>query len=69
MSISIQTLHDTLIALTVTVGVAVALSIAFVAAAAFFERQKNRAGHAARPAAQMPQHPTQTDSPRELVLR
>jgi hypothetical protein len=69
MSISIQSLNDTIIALVTIVGIAAALSLAFVAAGAFFERgRKNHrrtTGQVSAPA----QHPTQTDDVRELVLR
>jgi hypothetical protein len=71
MSIDFQTLHDALIAIVTTVGVAVAIAIAFIAIGAFVERGKAKAGQLARshgvvaPA----QHPTQTDDTRELVLR
>lgn len=40
MTISIQTLHDVLIALTATVGVAVVLAIVIIAAGALAERAK-----------------------------
>jgi hypothetical protein len=66
MTIQMQTLNDALIAIAAVVAVAVALSLAFVAAGAFFERGKARATH--RPAVVPAQHPTQTDD-RELVLR
>jgi len=67
MTISMQTLQDALIALFVTVGIAVALAVAFAAVGAFVESGKARARYAvhATPA----QHPTQTDNARELVLR
>ena len=68
MTISMQSFQDALIAVFVTIGIAAALSVAFMTAGAFFERGKtgaNRAIHAAAPA----QHPTQTDNSRELVLR
>jgi hypothetical protein len=71
MTISIQTLHDAIVAVVATVGIAVALSIAFVAVGTFVERGKVRArkvGHAHAVAAPA-QHPTQTDDARELVLR
>ena len=68
MTISMQSLHDALIAVFVTVGVAVALSIAFIAVGAFVERGKARASHAIHRGAPA-QHPTQTDDARELVLR
>jgi hypothetical protein len=69
MSISIQSLNDTIIALVTIVGIAVALSLAFVAAGAIFERGRK---HDRRTTSQIPapvQHPTQTDDTRELVLR
>lgn len=68
MSISIQTLHDTLIALAATVGVAVALSLVMIAVGAFVERGKNRlhpARHEPRPA----EHVVPGDNSRELILR
>jgi hypothetical protein len=65
MSISIQSLNDTIIALITTVGIAVALSLAFVAAGAFAQRGRKHA----RPVAAPAQHATPTDEVRELVLR
>jgi hypothetical protein len=65
MTISIQTLQDVLIALITTVGIAVAVSIAFVAAGALFERDQARVAKARRPVT----GPAQTDEARELVLR
>ncbi len=66
MTISIQTLHDTLIALVVTVGVAVALSLVFVAVSAFVERGRTRVSHSFH--ATVPaQHATPADDARELV--
>lgn len=64
---TISTLQDALIALFVTVGIAVALAVAFVAVEAFVERGTARARHAVHAAPA--QHPTQTDNARELVLR
>jgi hypothetical protein len=71
MTINFQTLHDAIVAVITTVGIAVALSIAFVAAGAFVERGKAQARKVAhvRPIAGPPEHPTQTDDTRELVLR
>ena len=69
MSISIQTLNDTLIALIATVGIAVALTIAFLAAGAFAQRRRTHVRPAVRAAAAPAHHPTQTDDARELVLR
>jgi hypothetical protein len=69
MSINFQTLNDTIIALITTVGIAVALSLAFVAASAFARRSRTHARAAVRAVAAPAQHPTQTDDTRELVLR
>ena len=69
MTINMQTLSDAIIALLTTVGIAVALSLAFVAAGAFFERSRKRAGRAVHAAHAPAQHPVQTDDVRELVLR
>ena len=70
MTISMQTLHDALVAIITSVGVAVAVSLAFVAIGAYVERGKAQAGKLARShATAVPaQHPTQTDDTRELVL-
>jgi hypothetical protein len=68
MSISIQTLNDTIIALITTVGIAVALSLALVAAGALARRGRARSHPAGHKAAAPAQHPTQTDNVRELVL-
>ena len=65
MTISIQALNDTVIALITTVGIAVALSLAFLAAGAFAQRSRTHVRAAAAPS----QHPTQSDDARELVLR
>ena len=69
MTISMQTLTDTIVALITTVGIAVALSLAFVAAGAFFERSRKHGGRAPRAVHAPVPHPTQTDDARELVLR
>ena len=69
MSINIQTLNDTIIALVTVVGIAAALSLAFIAAGALFERGQKQARRAVRPAHVPALHPTQTDDARELVLR
>ena len=68
MSISIQTQYDVLVALVTIVGIAAAVSIAFVTAGAVFERDLARGGKASRPVAAPAQHPTQTDEASELVL-
>jgi len=69
MTINIQTLHDALVAILTTIGVAAVVSIAFAAAAAFYERGKPSAGTAVRPVAAPAPPPTQTDDARRLVLR
>jgi hypothetical protein len=69
VSINIQTLNDTIIALITVLGVAVALSLAFVAAGAFFERSRKHVGRSVHTEQGPALHPTQTDDTRELVLR
>jgi hypothetical protein len=61
-------LNDAILAVLITVGIAVAFSTALVLAGAFFERSTARSRHAMRAAAPA-QQPTQTDDLRELVLR
>jgi hypothetical protein len=68
MSISIQTLNDTIIALITTVGIAVAVSLALVAAGALARRGRARSHVAGHKTAAPAQHMTQTDDVRELVL-
>jgi hypothetical protein len=69
MTINMQTVTDAIVALITTVGIAVALSLALVAAGASFERSRKRASRAVRATSAPAQHPTQTDHARELVLR
>jgi hypothetical protein len=70
VTISMQTLSDVLVAIVTTVGIAVAVSIAFVAAGALFERGQARTAKARRrPGAVLAQHPTQSDDAGELLLR
>jgi hypothetical protein len=71
MTINMPALHDALVAIITTVGIAVAVSLALVAIGAFVQRSKARAGTLARShsVAAPAQHPTQTDDARELVLR
>jgi hypothetical protein len=71
MTITMPALHDTLVAIIATVGIAVAVSLAFIAIGAFVERGKTRAGRLTRSHSTVApaQHPTQTDNTRELVLR
>jgi hypothetical protein len=69
MTISIQTLQDVLVALVTTVGLAVAVSIAIMAAGGVFKRDQARAARARRPVAGPAQHPAQTDEAHEPVLR
>lgn len=64
MTIDFQTLRDALFAVLTTVGIAVALSVALGAAAAFLERGKSTVTPKAGPA----QHATQAEEPRELIL-
>ncbi len=68
---SIQTLYDAIIAVVVTIGIAAAVSIAFVALGSFVARGKAQAQKIAyaRAVPAPAQHPTQTDDVRELVLR
>jgi hypothetical protein len=61
-------LNDAILAVLITVGIAVTFSTALVLAGAFFERSAGRSRHAVR-AAVPAQQPTQTDDLRELVLR
>ncbi len=69
MTITMPALSATIAALLTVVGIAVILSLAFVAAGASFERSRKQR-HQATPALHGPaQHPTQTDDARELVLR
>jgi hypothetical protein len=63
-----STLNDAIIAVLITVGVAVAFSLALVLAGAVFERSTWRSRHAVRDSAPA-QQLTQTDDLRELVLR
>jgi hypothetical protein len=71
MSISMQTLHDAIVAIIASVGIAVAVSITFVAIGAYVERGKARARRLTHAGAVIvpAQHPTQTDDARQLVLR
>lgn len=71
MTINMPALHDALVAIITTVGIAVAVSLAIIAVGAFVERGKARAGTLARSHSVVApaQHPTQTDDARELVLR
>jgi hypothetical protein len=68
MAISMQTLHDALIALTTTVGIAVLLAILMIAVGGLFQHDKNRR-HADTPPADPGQHMTSDDHSRQLVLR
>ncbi|MBO0824520.1 MAG: hypothetical protein J2P27_11805 [Actinobacteria bacterium] len=65
MAIDSQTLNDAIIALLVTVGVAVALSLALTAAAVIHQRDKARASQGAS----QPTRREQADDSRELILR
>lgn len=67
MSVNMQTLHDVLIAIVTTVGIAVAVSLAIVAAGSLYKRDQARKSAARGPATAPAQHPTKSDS--DLVLR
>jgi hypothetical protein len=69
MSVSMQSLHDALVAIVTTVGIAVAVSIALVAAGALFERDRAHKTGVRRSGPMSAQQPTQTDDARDLVLR
>ncbi len=69
MSVSMQTLHDALVAILTTVGIALAITIALVAAGAVFERDRARKAEVRRSSPVPAQHPMQTDDARDLVLR
>jgi len=69
MSVSMQTLHDALVAILTTVGIALAITIALVAAGAFFERDRAHQAEVRRSGPVPAEHPTQTDDARDLVLR
>ena len=69
MTINLQTVNDVLVAIVTTVGIAVAVSLLFVAAGAVFERGQTRTANARRAGAVPAQHPTQSDEAGELLLR
>jgi hypothetical protein len=68
MTISMQTLNDALIAIGVTVGIAVFLSIVMIAVGGLFEHNKNLQRTRAHPVGSA-QHVTQDDDSRQLILR
>ncbi|MBO0835015.1 MAG: hypothetical protein J2P28_05770 [Actinobacteria bacterium] len=65
MVIDSQTLNDAIVALLVTVGIAVALSLALTAAAAIHQRDKARGSQGAS----QPTRREQADDSREPILR
>ena len=65
--ISTQILQGVLIALAAVVGIAVVVSVAFMAAGALFERDQAPVASSRRPAAAPALQPTRID--RELVRR
>jgi hypothetical protein len=71
VTINMPALHDAIVAILTTVGIAVAVSLALVAIGAFVERGKARTGTLTRSHSVVApaQHPTQTDDTRELVSR
>jgi hypothetical protein len=68
MTIS-QTLQGVLVALVTTVGIAGAVSIAFMAAGAVFKRDQTRVAKARRAGVGPAQHPAHTDQARDLAVR
>jgi hypothetical protein len=69
MTISMQTLHDVLVALVTTVGIGVTASILFLAAGALFEIEQRRTAGGRGPVDGPAQHPAQTDDVGDLLLR
>jgi hypothetical protein len=69
MSITIQGLHDAIVAVIAVAGIAVVFAVALTVAGTFWDRSRNQARKAVRAVAIPAQHPTQTDDARELVLR
>ena len=69
MTINIPAIHDALVAISVAVGIAVALSIARVAIAAVLRPGKAGRVHAVRWSVGRAEHVTQPGDPRRLVLR
>ena len=69
MTISTHTLLDIVVAIVTTVGIAVAVSLALMAAGALYQRAEVRGATTRRGAAGSAPHPTQTDASRDLVLR
>jgi hypothetical protein len=66
---SASTVNEAIIAVLTTVGIAVAISIAFALAGALYQHSVGRGHRAVRDAAAPAQYATQTDDARELVLR
>jgi hypothetical protein len=69
VTISMQSLRDVLVAIVTTVGIAVAVSIAFVAAGAVFERGQARTPKVRSQGAVPTGHPMPSDEAGELLLR
>jgi hypothetical protein len=69
MSVNMPTLQDALFAIVTTIGIALAVTIAIVAAGAFFERDRAHKAQVRLSGPAPAQHPTQTDDVRDLVLR
>jgi hypothetical protein len=69
MTISTHTLLDIVVAIVTTVGIAVTVSIALMAAGALHQRAEARAAKLRRHGAVPALDPTQLDAGRELVLR
>jgi hypothetical protein len=64
-----QSLNDVLVAIVTTVGIAVAISVAFVAAGAVFERGQAGTPKARRAGDVPTGHPMPSDEAGELLLR
>lgn len=69
MTITTHTLLDIVVAFVTTVGIAVAISLALMAAGALYERAQVRRATPRRGGVGPAPHPTQTDTVRDLVLR
>jgi hypothetical protein len=69
MTISTHTLLDIVVAVVTTVGIAVAVSLALMAAGSLHQRAQLRGATPRRGDAGSAPHPTQTDAGRDLVLR
>jgi hypothetical protein len=69
MSITIQGLHDAIVAIIAVAGIAVIVSLALTLAGSFWQRSRKQTAGAVHPVTVPVQHPTEADQARELVLR